>query len=163
MKDQKTNPNNNKFKNIDLQIINFLQKDGRMPFAQIAKQLGVSTGTVRSHFKKLIENGALQIAAITNPLRIGHSKMAMIGIKVEGYRLRDIMNEISAFDEVIYLVLLTGSYDLFAEVVCRDKDHLLHFLTRKLYKVKGVRESETFMYLEVAKEEYAYNLFPREI
>ena len=64
---------------------------------------------------------------------MGQSKMAVIGIKADGYRLRDITTEISAFKEVIYLVLLTGRYDLFAEVVCKDKDHLLDLLTHKLY------------------------------
>lgn len=94
---------------------------------------------------------------------MGQSKMAVIGIKADGYRLRDITTEISAFKEVIYLVLLTGRYDLFAEVVCKDKDHLLDLLTHKLYKVKGVRGSETFMYRELVKEEYTYNLFQKKI
>lgn len=162
MSDSKVSLKNGALSKIDLQIINNLQKDGRMPFSQIAKQIDVSTGTVRLHYQKLIKKGILQIAAITNPLLMDQSKMALIGIKADGYRLMDIADEISTFEEVIYLVLLTGSYDLFAEVVCRDKDHLLDFLTNKLYKVKGVRDSETFMYLELIKEEYTYNLIPKE-
>lgn len=154
MNSTKENPNNKKISDIDLQILDYLRKDGRMPFAQIAKQLNVSTGMVRIHYQKLVEKGALQIAAITNPMYIGRSKMAMIGVKVDGARLKEIINEISAFEEVVYLVFLTGNYDLFAEVVCRDKDHLLNFLTEKLYKVKGVRSSETFMYLDIVKEDY---------
>jgi Lrp/AsnC family transcriptional regulator for asnA, asnC and gidA len=125
-----------------------------MPFSQIAKKLDVSTGTVRLHYQKMIEIGALQIAAITNPLLIGQSKMAMIGIKADGYRLRDIAKEISAFEEITYLVISTGSFDFFAEVVCKDKNHLLDFLTNKLYKIEGVRDSETFMFLEIIKEDY---------
>lgn len=162
MSDSKVSSKNGVLSKIDLQIINNLQKDGRMPFAQIAKQIDVSTGTVRLHYQKLIKKGILQIAAITNPLLMDQSKMALIGIKADGYRLMDIADEISTFEEVIYLVLLTGSYDLFAEVVCRDKNHLLDFLTNKLYKVKGVRDSETFMYLELIKEEYTYNLIKEE-
>ena len=145
---------------IDLQIIDFLQKDGRMPLAQIAKKLNVSTGTVRLHYQKLVKKGILQIAAIPNPMLIGRSKMAIIGIKADGARLREIANEVSAFTEVIYLVLVTGRHDLIVEVVCSDKDHLLDFLTNKLYKVEGIRDSETFMFLEIIKEEYTYNLNP---
>ena len=145
---------------LDLQIIDFLQKDGRMPLAQIAKELNVSTGTVRLHYQKLVEKGILQIAAIPNPMLIGQSKMAIIGIKADGARLREIANEVSAFAEVIYLILVTGRHDLIAEVVCSDKDHLLDFLTNKLYKVEGIRDSETFMFLEIIKEEYTYNLNP---
>ncbi|MDX1463843.1 MAG: Lrp/AsnC family transcriptional regulator [Marinirhabdus sp.] len=151
----KENPGNEIVSDIDLQIIKFLRKDGRMPFAQIAKRMGVSTGKVRLHYQKMLKKGVLQIAAITNPLYMGRSKMAMIGIKADGTRIREIINEISEFEEVIYLVLLTGSYDLFAEIVCKDKDHLLDFLTEKLYKVKGIKDTDTFMYLELAKEEYA--------
>lgn len=154
MDKSKKNSNNETLSDIDLQILDYLRKDGRMPFAQIAKNLNVSTGMVRIHYQKLVEKGALQIAAITNPMYVGRSKMAMIGIKVEGERLKEIVNDISAFEEVIYLVFLTGSYDLFAEVVCRDKEHLLNFLTEKLYKVKGVISSETFMYLDIVKEDY---------
>jgi Lrp/AsnC family transcriptional regulator for asnA, asnC and gidA len=68
---------------IDLEIINYLRKDGRMPFAQIAKRMGVSTGKVRLHYQKLVNKGVLQIVAITNPLYMGRSKMAMIGIKAD--------------------------------------------------------------------------------
>lgn len=151
----KENPNNEIVSDIDLQIINYLRKDGRMPFAQIAKHMRVSTGKIRLRYQKLVKKGVLQIAAITNPLFMGRSKMAMIGIRADGSRIREIINEISEFEEVIYLVLLTGRYDLFAEIVCKDKDHLLDFLTEKLYKVKGVKDTDTFMYLELAKEEYA--------
>ena len=70
--------------------------------------------------------------------------------------LKKIAEEISAFEEVIYLVLLTGSHDLHIEVVCRDSDHLLTFLTKKLHAVAGVKEAETFMYLKIAKENYGW-------
>jgi Lrp/AsnC family transcriptional regulator for asnA, asnC and gidA len=76
----------------------------------------------------------------------------MIGIRVSGDRLMEVANEISAFEEVIYLIICAGSFDLLAEVVCRDNDHLLSFLTEKLYKVQGVQQTETFMYLRVCKE-----------
>jgi Lrp/AsnC family transcriptional regulator for asnA, asnC and gidA len=76
----------------------------------------------------------------------------MIGIRVSGERLLQVAEEISAFDEVIYLIITTGSFDLLAEVVCRDNDHLLNFLTEKLYKVQGVQQAETYTYLRVCKQ-----------
>ena len=149
-----------KIEDIDLQIIALLQKDGRMPFAQIGKQLGVSAGMVRLHYQKMVKEGVLQVAAITTPLLMGQSKMAIIGIKADGHRLREISREVAAFKEVIYLLLVTGSFDIVIEVVCRDKNHLLDFLTKNLYKVEGVRDTETFMYLDIIKEEYTYDLNP---
>jgi Lrp/AsnC family transcriptional regulator for asnA, asnC and gidA len=145
-----------KIDEIDLQIIKFLTKDGRTAFAQIAKKLGVSTGMVRQRYQRLVKEGVLQIVAITNPLLMGFATMAQIGVKADVKRLEEIAEEIAGFEEVIYLVLVTGSYDLHVEVVCRDKTHLLKFLTKKLHAVEGVKEAETFMYLRIAKENYGW-------
>jgi Lrp/AsnC family transcriptional regulator for asnA, asnC and gidA len=145
-----------KVDDIDLKIINFLNKDGRTPFAKIAKELGVSTGMIRQRYQRLVQEGVLQIIAITNPLLMGFATMAQIGVKADVRRLEEIADEIAKFEEVIYLVLLTGSYDLHIEVVCRDKTHLLNFLTKKLHAVEGVKEAETFMYLRIAKENYGW-------
>jgi Lrp/AsnC family transcriptional regulator, regulator for asnA, asnC and gidA len=145
-----------KIDDIDLQIIRILNKDGRTPFAQIAKHLRVSTGMIRQRYQRLVQDGVLQVVAITNPLLMGFATMAQIGVKADVKRLEEIADEIAKFEEVIYLVLLTGSYDLHIEVVCRDKTHLLNFLTKKLHAVEGVKEAETFMYLRIAKENYGW-------
>lgn len=145
-----------KIDDIDQQIIKILNGDGRTPFAQIAKRLGVSTGMIRQRYHRLVQDGVLQVVAITNPLLMGFATMAQIGVKADVSRLQEIGDEIALFDEVIYLVLLTGSYDLHVEVVCRDKTHLLNFLSKKLHAVEGVKEAETFMYLRIAKENYGW-------
>ncbi|MBT3190137.1 MAG: Lrp/AsnC family transcriptional regulator [Anaerolineae bacterium] len=145
-----------KIDNIDQQIIQILGKDGRTPFAQIAKQLGVSTGMIRQRYHHLVDDGVLQIVAVTNPLLMGFATMAQIGVKADVARLSEIADEIALFEEVIYLVLVTGSYDLHIEVVCRDKTHLLNFLSKKLHAIEGVKEAETFMYLRIAKENYGW-------
>ncbi len=141
---------------IDRRIIAALKEDGRMPYARIAQQLGVSAGMVRQRTQRLINEGIMQIVAVTNPLLMGFHTVALIGVKVEGSRLREIAQQIAAFDEVIYLVLTTGSYDLLVEVVCRDNTHLLEFLTERLHQVEGVRDTETFVYLEIVKEIYSW-------
>jgi Lrp/AsnC family transcriptional regulator for asnA, asnC and gidA len=145
-----------KIDEVDLQIIQILNKDGRTPFTQIAETLGVSPGMIRQRYHRLLDEGVLQVVAVTNPLLMGYSTMALIGIKVEGNRLNDVVDQIAAFEEVVYMVLLTGSYDLSVEVVCRDNDHLLNFLMEKLHAVKGIRDTETFVYLQIAKEIYTW-------
>ena len=139
---------------IDLQIIDALQKDGRVAFAQIAEQLNVSPGMIRLRYNRLIEQGYLKVVAITNPLRMGFKTMAMIGIRAEGSKLLEVAEKISKLDEVIYLVISSGRFDLFAEVVCRDHEGLLRFITERLSTVDGVRETESFMHLKIAKEVY---------
>ncbi len=139
---------------IDRQIIAALQKDGREAFAQIAERLNVSPGMIRTRYNRLVELGVLRVVAITNPLRMGYSTMALIGIKAEGGRLMEVANRVAALDEVIYLIVVSGAYDIIAEVVCRDQDDLLQFLTGRLYKIEGIRETESFMHLKIMKEIY---------
>lgn len=143
-----------KIDEIDLKIIKILSEDGRTPFSQIAQRLDVSTGMIRQRYHRLVRDGVLQVVAITNPLLMGFNTMAHVGVKADVSRLEEIADEIAAFEEVVYLVLVTGSYDLYVELVCRDKAHLLSFLTEKLHAVEGVKEAETFIYLRIAKETY---------
>src|SRR5512147_3203566 len=138
----------------DLKIIDALHKDGRVAFAQIAEQLGVSPGMIRQRYNRLVDQGYLKVVAITNPLRMGFETMAMIGIRAEGSKLLDVAEKVSKLDEVIYMIVASGRFDIFAEVVCRDHGELLRFITEKLSTIDGVRESESFMYLKIVKEVY---------
>ncbi len=139
---------------IDSRIIAILQQDGRASFAEMAETLNVSAGMVRVRYNRLVEKGILRVVAITNPLRMGYQTMALIGIKADGKRLLEVADRIAELDEVIYLILVSGEYDIIAEVVCKDQNHLLQFLTERLYKIEGVRESESFMHLKIVKEIY---------
>jgi Lrp/AsnC family transcriptional regulator for asnA, asnC and gidA len=138
----------------DLKIIETLRKDGRVAFAQIAEQLNVSPGMIRQRYNRLVDSGYLKVAAITNPLRMGLKTMAMIGVRVDGDKMIQVAEQIAAFDEVVYIVIVSGRYDILAEVFCRDHTELLTFLTEKLSRVDGVRETESFMHLKIVKEIY---------
>src|SRR6202165_541293 len=90
---------------IDQRIIEALQQDGRRPFTKIAADLGISEASVRQRAANLINTHVMQIVAVTNPVKLGFSLASMIGIRVSGERLLEVAQEISAFDEVIYLIL----------------------------------------------------------
>jgi Lrp/AsnC family transcriptional regulator, regulator for asnA, asnC and gidA len=139
---------------IDLKIIDALHKDGRTAFTQIAEQLSVSPGMIRQRYNRLVDEGFLKVVAITNPVRMGFRTMAMIGIRAEGSKLLDVAEKVAQLDEVIYMVISSGRFDIFAEVVCRDHEDLLRFITEKLSTIDGVRESESFMHLKIVKEVY---------
>ncbi|GAB4253980.1 MAG: Lrp/AsnC family transcriptional regulator [Thermoleophilia bacterium] len=138
----------------DERIIDCLKQDARMPFSEMARRLGVSPGMVRQRYQRLVKEGVLHVTAITNRLVLGHAAMAMIGIKADLARLEQIAGEIGRFDEVIYIVVLAGSFDLLAEVSCRSNQDLLDFLQLKLGRVDGVRDFETFTHLKIVKEVY---------
>jgi Lrp/AsnC family transcriptional regulator for asnA, asnC and gidA len=139
---------------IDRYVIEAMRQDGRVAFAQIAQQLNVSPGMIRVRYNRLVELGLIRVVAITNPLRMGYTTMTMIGIRTDVNKMLDVAQKVAAFEEVIYLIVVSGRYDLIAEVVCRDHADLLRFLTEKLYLVEGVRESETFVHLKIEKEVY---------
>jgi Lrp/AsnC family transcriptional regulator for asnA, asnC and gidA len=138
----------------DLKIIEALRKDGRVAFTTIAEQLGVSPGMIRQRYTRLVDQGFLKIIAITNPVRMGFRTMAMIGIRADGTKLLEVADKVSKLDEVIYLIITSGRFDIFAEVICRDHEDLLRFMTEKLSTIDGIRETESFMHLKIAKEIY---------
>jgi Lrp/AsnC family transcriptional regulator for asnA, asnC and gidA len=142
---------------MDRAILKALKEDGRMPFSEIARRLDVSPGMVRQRYQRLQDAGILQVVAVTNPLKIGYHTMALIGVKADGTRLKEIAADIAEIDEVIYLTISSATYNLLVEVLCLDNAHLLQFLTEKLYTVEGVREAETFIYLDIVKEIYAWD------
>lgn len=139
---------------IDQHIIDALRRDGREAFAQIAERLKVSPGMIRQRYNRLVELGYLKVIAATNPLMMGKRTMAMIGVRTDGRKMLDVANKVSKFDEVVYCVFVSGGYDIMLEVFCKDHEDLLKFMTEKLAKVEGVRETESFIYLKIAKEIY---------
>jgi Lrp/AsnC family transcriptional regulator, regulator for asnA, asnC and gidA len=141
---------------LDKRIIEHLQEDGRRPFTQIAADLGVSEAAVRARTNRLIEKGIMQVVGVTDPLKLGFQQWAMIGIKCEAARLIEVAEEIAAFPETDYVVVTAGSYDILVECVAEDNEALLQFLSEKLRKIQGVRETETFVYLRLMKQSYQW-------
>src|SRR5512140_1179901 len=154
MDDQIVNSEQTELDEADRYIIEALRRDGREAFAQIAERLGVSPGMIRQRYNRLVEQGYLKVVAITNPIQHGLKTMALIGIRTDGTSMLNVAEKIARLDEVIYLVVASGRFDILAEVFCRDHEHLLQFITEKLYAIEGVRESETFMHLRIVKEIY---------
>ena len=116
----------------DRKIIAALKEDGRMPFAEIARRLGVSQGMVRQRYLQLVEDGVLRVVPVTNPTLMGYQVMALIGVRADNRLLREVVERLSALDMVTYLVMCTGAYEILVEVICRDQADLLQFLTTAL-------------------------------
>lgn len=140
----------------DRDIIAHLQYNGRMPFTDIAAELGISEGAVRRRVKRLREHGTLQIVGIVEPEFLGWRTAAMIGITVQAGQVDRVACEIAQFPEVSYLFMASGAFDLFAEVFCRDMDHFVDFLNGRLQQVTGVQRTETFTILKMYKLSYRW-------
>jgi Lrp/AsnC family transcriptional regulator, regulator for asnA, asnC and gidA len=136
-------------------IIEQLQEDGRRSYAAIAKAVGLSEAAVRQRVTRLLDTGVMQIVAVTDPLQVGFRRQAMVGIRTEG-DVAAIADRLSALPEIDYVVLTAGSFDLLVEVVCEDDDHLLAVLNDEIRGITGVRSTETFVYLKLAKQTYTW-------
>lgn len=139
---------------VDQNIIQQLQKDGRMPFTDIAKSLEISEGTVRNRVARMVEDRILQVIGMVDPLQLGYDAPAMIGVSVQPPNLESAIKQIADFPEVSYLIMVSGDYDLYVEVMCRDRDHLAEFLNQKLRKIKGVVRTQTSLILKTYKLAY---------
>ncbi|MBA3718787.1 MAG: Lrp/AsnC family transcriptional regulator [Nocardioidaceae bacterium] len=138
-------------------IIEQLQQDGRRPYAAIGKAVGLSEAAVRQRVQRLIESGAMQIVAVTNPLELGFARQAMIGIRVEG-ALDEVSDRLADMTEIDYVVVTAGSFDLLAEVVCESDEELLEILSNRIRTLPGVRSTETFVYLRLRKQTYSWGV-----
>ncbi len=134
-------------------IIEQLQIDGRRSYAEIGKAVGLSEAAVRQRVQKLTDAGVMQIVAVTDPLRLGFNRQAMLGIRVSG-DTRVVADRLAEMAEVDYVVLSAGSFDILAEVVCENDDALIELLNGKIRELDGVASTETFVYLQLNKQKY---------
>ena len=141
---------------VDRDIIAHLQYDGRVPFTDIAANLGISEGSVRRRVKLLIDEGVLQIVGIVEPQYLDWQAAAMVGISVQAGQIEAAAQKIAQFPEVTYLFMASGGFDLFVEIYCRDRDHFASFLSEKLHQVPGIERTETFMILKMYKLSYRW-------
>ncbi|GIU85776.1 MAG: transcriptional regulator [Acidimicrobiia bacterium] len=139
----------------DKAIIELLQQDGRMSYTRIASAVGLSEAAVRQRVQRLVDNNVVQIVAVTDPLRLGFRRQAMVGVKTEG-DISAVADLLAAIPEVDYLVFVSGSYDLLFEIVCEDDEHLLSILNEKVRTIPGVRTTDTYTYLRLHKQTYAW-------
>ena len=122
-------------------IIEQLQRDGRMSYAALAKVVGLSEAAVRQRVQRLLDGNVMQIVAVTDPLTLGFTRQVMIGIKVTG-DLRSVADALAAVPEIDYVVMCAGGYDLLAEMVCTDDDHLLKLLNDTVRMIPGVTSTK---------------------
>ena len=138
---------------VSKRIIEQLQEDGRRPYAAIGKAVGLSEAAVRQRVQRLLDAGVMQIVAVTDPLQVGFSRQAMIGVRAEG-DLAAVADRLADMPEVDYVVVTAGSFDIMVEAVCEDDDALLELISTKIRTITGVRSTETFVYLKLRKQLY---------
>src|SRR3954463_1471520 len=138
-------------------IIEQLQQDGRRSYAAIGKVVGLSEAAVRQRVQRLTDGGGMQVGAVTAPVPLGCAREARVGVGVPG-AMEPVADAIAALDEVDYVVVTAGSYDVLAEGVAESDEHLLEIISERIRSIEGVLSTETFMYLHLRKQTYSWGV-----
>lgn len=136
--------------NLDIQILSQLMHNATKPYSEIAKELVVSGGTVHVRMKKLEDLGVTKGSHLMiDPKKAGYDITAFLGIYLEkGSLYKDAVERLSKIKEVVELHYTTGSYSMFAKIICRDTNHLRHVLNEEIQAVEGIQRTETLISLE---------------
>ncbi|ATY14269.1 MULTISPECIES: Lrp/AsnC family transcriptional regulator [Actinomycetes] len=145
---------------ISKQIIAQLQEDGRRPYATIGKAVGLSEAAVRQRVQRLSDSGVIQIVAVSDPLQVGLFRQAMVAITVDG-PLDPVADALAEMDEIDYVVLCAGRFDVLCEVLCADDEALLDVISNRIRTLPGVRTAETLVYLKLRKQSYQWGTHRR--
>ncbi len=138
-------------------IIAQLQEDGRRPYAAIGKAIGLSEAAVRQRVQRLIDTGVMQVVAVTDPMQVGLARQAMVAISITG-DVSEVAEQLGQIDEVDYIVITAGSFDILAEVVVADDEQLLELINGRIRALPGVARTETFLYLKLTKQTYNWSV-----
>jgi DNA-binding Lrp family transcriptional regulator len=144
----------------DRVLINLLQANARATYQELACATGMSPSTVRRRVERLLDTGALKLVAVPDWAKLGIFFGAFLAISVDLPHLRNVGNELARMDEICFVAIATGSYDLFAQVVLPMNGDFVRFVTQRVAPITGIRDIETFMIPEYIKSFEEYRLPP---
>lgn len=133
-------------------IIEQLQEDGRRSYAAIGKAVGLSEAAVRQRVQRAIDDGTMEIIAVTNPMQLGFTRQAMVGIKVQG-NILPVADALAEMAEINYVVVTAGRFDIITDIVCVN-DELMRVINELIRNLPGVSSAEAVMYLSLRKQKY---------
>jgi len=142
---------------IDRAILRELQVDGRIPYSDLGPKVGLSPSAARQRLQRLIDTKVVQVVGVTDPMAMGGQTMALLGLRVDGDP-RAVADELARHDEVVYAVLVSGTFDLFVEVVCRRPYALLEFVNAVVRPVEGVTAVESFPYFGIHTHHFLWDV-----
>ncbi len=139
---------------LDLRIISLLQEDGTATNAGIARQVSVSEETVRRRLKRLVQDEFIRVVALPDPAKLGYESEVLIGAQVDADKVDQVAEALAGLDEINWVSVTTGSFDIFAWATLRSSEELSIFLRTRVGVITGVRRLETFINLAIKKRHY---------
>lgn len=145
--------------NTDLEIIDMLMVDGRMPAAEISRRLGgVSERVVRYRIDRMVAEGLIKVSAIVNPKSVGFAIIADVVIEVEPAQIKNVANQLAGYECVSYVACSIGEMDVSVQVVGKDTEEVYQFSTDVIGKMPGVRKTTTSIVPIVLKDVYQWRV-----
>ncbi len=138
-----------KLDRLDIQIIQILQTEGRIPITQIGARINVPHTTVRDRIQRLEDEGVIEgYTAVINPAKLGYLISCLVHITVEQkLQLEETIAVLRGIDEVTEFLVLTGDTDIAVRLYARDVDHLREIIYNKIKTIPGFLRSNTHIVL----------------
>jgi len=147
-----------KLDRVEREIIRLLQLDGRMSFVDMADRIGVTEGTIRRKFYRLIKDSVVRIVGVADPFEIGFSTAAVIGINVEPGLVEQVARQAAGLERIHNVALTTGNYDVILQGYFVSNEELSRFILEKLAPIQGVREINTSLILRIDKTSFEWGV-----
>jgi Lrp/AsnC family transcriptional regulator for asnA, asnC and gidA len=148
-----------KIDNVDAQIVKMLGSNANLSSSKLAKQLNISSANVRRRLNKLIKSDMVKIVGAIDPYKYGFTVPVIIGLDVEHKKINVVTEMLAARTEIVWISTSTGRFDVIALALFKSNDELSDFLTKYLQKLQGIRDSESFICLNMMKKPLiVYNL-----
>ncbi len=142
----------------DVQIVNMLLEDGRMPASEMARRLGVSERVVRYRIDHMVENGVIQISAVVKPESLGMTVRADVWLEVDSDQILNVAKKLAKHDSITYVACGIGENDISIQLVAGDTQEIYHFVTEFVRKIPGVRRTTTSIVPIVIKDVYQWRV-----
>ncbi len=150
---------NNTFENLDdldLALIRELESDGRQTNTELAKKIGTSKATARRKLKRLLDEGIIKVVAVSSPLALGYKTVTTMGINVRPGQVDSVAEELASYDNVHFVIISTGRYDIIAWMMFQEPESLSDFLRIELGNISGLVSVETMINLKITKSSFTY-------
>lgn len=146
----KNNNNSVKIDGIDKKILRYLMEDARKPILEIARNIGISGAAIHQRLRKLESSGLIAGSKfVINPKVLGYSTMAYIGIYLDKAMTNPrAVKQLEEIPEVLECHYTTGNWSILIKVLCKDNEHLMQVLNKKIQQIEGVSRTETFISLD---------------
>ncbi len=145
-----------KIDHVDRQILQILQEDGRTPYTEIAHQLKVSEGTIRSRISRLLHDGVFQFVIRTDPEKLGLNVLAFIGLTTKLGKQKQVAAELTELPQVTFVGAFSGKHDLIIQACFYSNDELIIFVNEQLSRIDGILAADVSLELKQYKESFSY-------